>query len=83
MDILEELNPSQREAVTAIDGPVLALAQGAAPPQLDAHVAPPEPAGLTCLGLVGMIDPLREGVEDAVADVHSAGVKTMMKGKMN
>ena len=57
---------------------VLALAQGTAPPHLNGHVAPPEPAGLTCLGLVGMIDPLREGVEDAVSDVHSAGVKTMM-----
>lgn len=57
---------------------VLALAQGTAPPDLSGQVAPPEPAGLTCLGLVGMIDPLREGVEKAVADVHSAGVKTMM-----
>jgi len=57
---------------------VLALAEGAAPSHLDRHVAPPEPAGLTCLGLVGMIDPLREGVADAIADVRRAGVKTIM-----
>ena len=57
---------------------VLALAEGPAPEGLNGSTAPPEPAGLTCLGLVGMIDPLREGVVDAVTDVHAAGVKTMM-----
>jgi magnesium-transporting ATPase (P-type) len=57
---------------------VLALAEGQAPAGLDAHVAPPEPSGLRCLGLVGMIDPLREGVEEAIADVRRAGVKTIM-----
>jgi magnesium-transporting ATPase (P-type) len=57
---------------------VLALAEGPAPPDLDSHVAPPEPAGMRCLGLVGMIDPLREGVEQAIADVSRAGVKTIM-----
>jgi magnesium-transporting ATPase (P-type) len=57
---------------------VLALAEGEAPAGLDSHVAPPEPSALRCLGLVGMIDPLREGVEEAIADVRRAGVKTIM-----
>jgi magnesium-transporting ATPase (P-type) len=57
---------------------VLALAEGRAPAGSDSHVAPPEPVHLTCLGLVGMIDPLRDGVEKAVADLQRAGVKTIM-----
>ena len=57
---------------------VLALAQGLAPADLDSHSVPPEPAGLRCLGLVGMIDPLRPGSEAAVAEVRCAGVDTIM-----
>jgi magnesium-transporting ATPase (P-type) len=57
---------------------VLALAEGAAPDGLDSHHAPPEPAGLRCLGLVGMIDPLRDGVREAIDEVRQAGVKTIM-----
>lgn len=34
--------------------------------------------GLTFLGLVGFIDPIREGVEDAVKMCKSAGIKTIM-----
>jgi cbb3-type cytochrome oxidase maturation protein len=57
---------------------VLALAEGTAPATLDPAQAPPEPSHLTFLGLVGMIDPLRPGVRDAVAACREAGVGACM-----
>ena len=57
---------------------VLALAEGTIPGQLDPAQAPLEPSNLTFLGLVGMIDPLRPGVRDAVSACHKAGVGTCM-----
>jgi magnesium-transporting ATPase (P-type) len=54
---------------------VLAVAEGPAPASLREDEVPPPPEGLRCLGLVGMIDPLRPGARDAVAveDVIDAG----------
>jgi magnesium-transporting ATPase (P-type) len=46
---------------------VLAVADGPAPADLGATDAPPTPDELTCSGLVGMIDPLRPDVREAVA----------------
>jgi len=57
---------------------VLALAEGPAPSDLNETQVPPEPADLHCLGLVGMIDPLRDGVREAVAAARDAGVDTIM-----
>jgi magnesium-transporting ATPase (P-type) len=57
---------------------VLAVAEGAAPSDLRPDDAPPPPEGLTCLGLVGMIDPLRPGVAEAVDQARLAGVRTIM-----
>ena len=57
---------------------VLAVADGPAPADLDAAEAPPMPGGLTCSGLVGMIDPLRPDVREAVAEARDAGVATVM-----
>jgi Ca2+-transporting ATPase len=57
---------------------VLAVAEGPAPETLDATDLPPEPTGLSCLGLVGMIDPLRPGVREAVAEARRAGVASIM-----
>ncbi|PSM31966.1 cation-transporting P-type ATPase [Haliangium sp. UPWRP_2] len=37
-----------------------------------------EEAGLTFLGLIGMIDPPREGVTEAIAACHQAGVAVVM-----
>jgi P-type Ca2+ transporter type 2C len=34
--------------------------------------------GLTWLGLVGMIDPIREGVKEAIAAIQRAGIDTVM-----
>ena len=57
---------------------VLALAEGVLPGTLDPAHAPPEPSHLTFLGFVGMIDPLRPGVRDAVAASREAGIGACM-----
>ncbi len=57
---------------------VLAVADGPAPSGLGKDEVPPTPAGLRCLGLVGMIDPLRAGAREAVAIARQAGVETIM-----
>ncbi|MBT8036180.1 MAG: HAD-IC family P-type ATPase [Verrucomicrobiae bacterium] len=57
---------------------VLALAEGRSPHHLDDTRAPAEPEGLAFLGLVGMMDPLRPGVCDAVQTCRRAGVEVTM-----
>ena len=53
---------------------VLAFAHGPAPKNLDPHHPPAEPTGLEYLGFTGMIDPLREGVPEAIASCREAGI---------
>jgi magnesium-transporting ATPase (P-type) len=59
---------------------VLAVAEGRAPADFmnDPSRLPAEPAGLTLLGFVGMIDPLRTGVREAVRQCHDAGITVWM-----
>jgi magnesium-transporting ATPase (P-type) len=57
---------------------VLALAEGIAPIDLDPTKVPPEPSNLTLLGFVGMIDPLRPSVQQAIAACHAAGIAVWM-----
>lgn len=57
---------------------VLALADGTLADSIDPEDAPPVPANLRFLGFVGMIDPLRAGVKDAVRDCNAAGVSVSM-----
>jgi P-type Ca2+ transporter type 2C len=38
----------------------------------------PNPQGLTWLGLVGMTDPIRQGVKEVIGDFHGAGINTIM-----
>jgi magnesium-transporting ATPase (P-type) len=57
---------------------VLALADAAMARAVDPAGVAPEPAGLAFAGLVGMIDPLRPGVERAVEDCRRAGIQTIM-----
>jgi Ca2+-transporting ATPase len=75
------------EAMTARGLRVLAFASGPAGPLPGKGGAPeppsaslPEasPSGLTFLGFTGMIDPLRPGVRQAVADCALAGVEVRM-----
>ncbi len=56
---------------------VLALAEGRAE-LVDEKSTPREPSGLRLLGLVGMIDPLRPGVKEAIEACHRAGVGVSM-----
>lgn len=53
---------------------VLAFADGPAPKNLDPHHPPTEPTELEFLGFTGMIDPLREGVPEAIASCREAGI---------
>jgi len=57
---------------------VIALAEGTAAEDLDPSRTPAEPAGLTFLGFVGMIDPLRPGAKEAVATCRTAGIGVTM-----
>jgi P-type Ca2+ transporter type 2C len=53
---------------------VLAFAQGSATKNLDSNHPPAEPTELEFLGLTGMIDPLREGVREAINSCREAGI---------
>ena len=57
---------------------VLALAEGPAPTDVESGQVPESLSGLTFLGLVGMIDPLRPGVREAVAACQEAGITVCM-----
>lgn len=57
---------------------VLALAEGKAEDHAERSHAPSEPSNLSFLGFVGMIDPLRAGVREAVQACHDAGVDVSM-----
>lgn len=57
---------------------VLALAEGNFEGDLDYSMIPPEPSGLLLLGFVGMIDPLRTGVTEAVKNCQDAGITVSM-----
>ena len=57
---------------------VLALADGALAKSITSEDVPSAPAELRFLGFVGMIDPLRPGVKDAVRACNEAGVNVSM-----
>jgi len=54
---------------------VLAFAQGIVKEKLDSCHPPAEPGDLEFLGFTGMIDPLREGVSEAIASCREAGIE--------
>ncbi len=56
---------------------VLAVAQGQWP---EGKALPEDPSafGMTLLGLVGLEDPLRPGVPQAINDAHTAGIRVLM-----
>ena len=57
---------------------VLALADAETTEPLARGTPAPEPAGLVFLGLVAMTDPPREGVTEAMARCHDAGIHVVM-----
>ncbi|MDA0834649.1 MAG: HAD-IC family P-type ATPase [Planctomycetota bacterium] len=57
---------------------VIAVAGGFISPPIASSDTPAHPHDLDLLGFLGMIDPLRPGAREAVADCHSAGVEVTM-----
>lgn len=57
---------------------VLALAEGTLSQPLASTQIPPPPENLTLLGFVAMIDPLRVGVQQAIATCQVAGIQVWM-----
>lgn len=66
------------EAMAAEGYRVLGLADGLTPCTLSAEMTPPQPRDLTFRGFVGMIDPLRPGVREAVQACNAAGITVCM-----
>jgi Ca2+-transporting ATPase len=57
---------------------VLAVAESRLTGGFHTENVPPQPANLTLLGFLGMIDPLRAGAREAVAECRQAGVMVSM-----
>jgi len=79
------LSPAQQrdglEQAAALAGQglrVLALAEGTGLEPVAEQATPPEPKGLRWLGLLGLMDPLRPGVVEAVRRCHQAGIRVWM-----
>ncbi len=68
----------QSDALAAEGYRVLAIAHGTVAPAGDALPDLTQVKGLTLVGLVGFIDPLRPEVKAAVAQARRAGVKVLM-----
>jgi magnesium-transporting ATPase (P-type) len=75
-----ELAAAQRAAEDmAVRGyRVLALADGWLPHRVSPAKMPPEPRALAFIGLLGLIDPLRPGVREAVQRCRDAGIRVVM-----
>jgi P-type Ca2+ transporter type 2C len=77
-DATEHARLSAEAAALAEQGfRVLGVAEGEQP-GVDERSQPAEPSGLRFLGFVGMIDPLRDGVKQAIQDCRKAGIKVAM-----
>ena len=72
------LEPADAAALAGAGLRVLALAEGVRMEPLPQQAMPPEPTGLTFLGLVGLMDPLRPGVKQAIQRCHQAGIRVWM-----
>ncbi len=73
-----EMVNSQLESMAKDGLRVLALAKSVNHEVLSKSSLPEEPSNLTFLGLVGMIDPPRAGVLDAIKSCHKSGIHIAM-----
>jgi cation-transporting P-type ATPase I len=71
-DSLRESLQARAEELAGRGLRVLMVAEGPATSSLN------DPSGLTALGFLGIQDPLREGVSEAVRRCHEAGVRVIM-----
>jgi magnesium-transporting ATPase (P-type) len=79
MGDISEQTLQQRANDMAHDGyRVLAVAEGSAEPMAASKHPPPEPTDLTLLGFIGLIDPLRSGVAEAIRAAQAAGISVTM-----
>ncbi len=68
---------AEAEAMAGVGYRVLALAEGRAG-SMDREHRPSDPTGLRFLGFLGMIDPLRPGVREAVDACRTSGITVCM-----
>ncbi len=66
------------ESLAAEGFRVLALAAGDVADDFDPDGETVDPSGLTLLGFVGMVDPLRPGVKESIEACHRAGIRVCM-----
>jgi Ca2+-transporting ATPase len=78
-ELTDEKRREIRDRTEAFAGDALRVL-GFASKAIDDPAADPDRIenGMVFLGLQGMLDPPREGVEDAIADCRSAGVRTVL-----
>ena len=75
------LTDEDRQEIEAENERMAGLAQrilGVAYTDRDDLVNGEMPSGLVWLGIIGMADPVREGVREAIAAFHGAGIETIM-----
>lgn len=77
-DISKQHVLDQAQSMASRGMRVLGLAYRVLPKNIEPDESPPEPEHLTFLGLIGMKDPPREGVQQAIYGCKKAGMRVLM-----